>query len=442
MRMDAKKNYSKKPAPHVAGSSRMPRVLILSSLFPIEPHAKDGNFVFHQMVALQKQNIACTVVVPKPWTPALLRGRFPRHRRPIDCDSFKPMGLEVKNATFFALPGDWLGRLALPSMFRSVWPIIRTAVEAMNANLIHAHGEHCGYVASLAAARLGIESVVTIHGISSNRYGGSSHMHLQIQHGVRTASCVILVGSPLKRHYQFVSGGHDNYVVLTNGFAIPEHPRRSKVPRRRQHRIVAVSNLHEGKGIDLLIRSVAELKKRDLGLELVIVGDGEAFNRLKMLTAELDLASDVIFLGYLPHPEAIAEIKAGDVFCLPSWREACSIVHIEAMALGKVAIGCHSQGPSDYICDGETGYLVQPKNVDDLMRVLFQVLTDRDAIESVGRAAREFASRQLTWDVNVSKLKEIYAAALAKDIARCTDLGGKAKSFDSEQHTVLSEQNK
>ena len=136
------------------------------------------------------------------------------------------------------------------------------------------------------------------------------------------------------------------------------------------------------------------------------------------------------------------EIKAGDVFCLPSWREACSIAHIEAMALGKVAIGCHSQGPSDYICDGETGYLVQPQNVDDLMRVLFQVLTNRDAIESVGRAAREFASRQLTWDVNVSKLKEIYAAALAKGIARCTDLGGKAKSFDSEQHTVLSEQNK
>jgi glycosyltransferase involved in cell wall biosynthesis len=108
------------------------------------------------------------------------------------------------------------------------------------------------------------------------------------------------------------------------------------------------------------------------------------------------------------HRETMAEILAGDVFCLPSWREAFGIMYAEAMSLGKFTIGCRGQGPSDFIQHLETGYLVEPRSSTSVADALRWVVDNPRHAKSVAERGKTYALGNLTWKQNVTKILSLY----------------------------------
>jgi glycosyltransferase involved in cell wall biosynthesis len=101
-----------------------------------------------------------------------------------------------------------------------------------------------------------------------------------------------------------------------------------------------------------------------------------------------------------------------DLFVMPSWDEGFGIVYLEAMAHGKPVIACRGQGIEDVIVDGETGLLVEPKDLESLKEAMIRLLTDRRLAEDMGRKGRQVVLSDFTWEKSAQKLLKVYKEVL------------------------------
>lgn len=386
-----------------------PHVLVLTSLFPPRPGQKQGNFVLDQVRALSAQGAEVTVLVAQPWLPPLLRAAATEGKRPLDVSQYASEPFRVINASFFSLPRYALGTHAARFIARLV-PSIRKIHASQRIDVIHAHGLPIGYAAVAASEELGISSVISVHGIeTSPRFDNSHAKRDQIGRMLERASRVVLVGSPLVEYVRrFTTKG--DYVVVGNGFtSYGQVIASARISRKRPVRVIAVSRYEPSKGFELLVEGVALLEPeiRDQ-IEIVLVGGGEGFGGVLSRANKLGLAAQVHHLGALDHRDAMSEVLAADVFCLPSWREAYGIMYAEAMSLGKLAIGCEGQGPSDFIHHRETGYLISPRSTRAVAEALRWAVLNPDERSRVAEAGRTFACGHLTWEQNAARILNIY----------------------------------
>ncbi|CAM2884782.1 hypothetical protein HASA104033_06475 [Halobacterium salinarum] len=99
---------------------------------------------------------------------------------------------------------------------------------------------------------------------------------------------------------------------------------------------------------------------------------------------------------------------------LPSTEEAFGIAYIEAMACGCPVIGCEGEGPSEFVENGETGYLIPPNNPQAITDLLTDLLDSPSKVQKIGKNASEYVRNNLTWAENARKNEEIYQLAIEK----------------------------
>ena len=123
----------------------------------------------------------------------------------------------------------------------------------------------------------------------------------------------------------------------------------------------------------------------------------------------LGLKRQIFFSGRLPHDKTLASLKEADVFLLPSYREAFGVAYLEAMAAGLLTIGVKGQGPEAFIKNGETGYLVQSRNMNSICLVLRLIFENRALSAKISAAGQDLIWREFTWERHAEKLMDVYA---------------------------------
>jgi glycosyltransferase involved in cell wall biosynthesis len=134
--------------------------------------------------------------------------------------------------------------------------------------------------------------------------------------------------------------------------------------------LLALSRLHEKKGLDILLDAVAELPR----CICWIAGDGPLEKDLKARAAALGVADRVRFLGWRRDRGAL--LAAADVCVLPSRWEPFGTVMLEAWAAGIPLVAAASQGPAGLIADGSNGLLVPVDDAPALATAIGRVLAD------------------------------------------------------------------
>jgi len=141
------------------------------------------------------------------------------------------------------------------------------------------------------------------------------------------------------------------------------------------------------KGFDLLLCALARLAGKLPAAEGVVFGQSkpEAFSGFPM---------KLHWLGHLGDESALAKVySAADVMAVPSRLENLPQAATEAQACGCPVVAFSVGGIPDTICDGVTGLLAKPFDVEDLSSAIFKLLTDSDLRSAFGVAARERAMR-------------------------------------------------
>jgi phosphatidylinositol alpha-1,6-mannosyltransferase len=175
--------------------------------------------------------------------------------------------------------------------------------------------------------------------------------------------------------------------------------------------VLGVSRLVPRKGFDLVIDAIATLP----GVQLAIAGAGRDRKRL-----EKRAGSNVRFLGRVPDADLPALYACADVFamcCRDRWNgleaEGFGIVFLEAAACGVPAVAGRSGGSHEAVADGETGFVVNPRDVAAVRAAISQLVEDDELRERMGAAARRRALDEFAYDRLVTRLEPVARGQLS-----------------------------
>jgi asparagine synthase (glutamine-hydrolysing) len=112
------------------------------------------------------------------------------------------------------------------------------------------------------------------------------------------------------------------------------------------------------KGVEHLIEAMPAIRAKIPGAVLKVIGRGDDMLRLQHLRDALGQTTAIEFLGYVDDARMKAELRACNVFALPSKKEGFGLVFLEAMANGRPCMGARAGGIPEVITP-ETGALVE-----------------------------------------------------------------------------------
>ncbi|RJE90853.1 glycosyltransferase family 1 protein [Paenibacillus sp. 1011MAR3C5] len=192
--------------------------------------------------------------------------------------------------------------------------------------------------------------------------------------------------------------------VIPNGF---DEKRFKPIAHENEvTQLITVCRLVPAKGIDVLLHACAELKRRGYPFVLHIIGDGPIREELEELAQKLDLYDDIIFYGYMLHPEEFMPFF--DVFVLPSRAEAFGSVFAEAALCWLALVGTNVGGIAEQIEDGVNGLLVPPEDPIALADALEKVVVDPTYRYNLARSGWDKAKKAYSLQRVISQLKKVY----------------------------------
>ncbi|MFB3978540.1 MULTISPECIES: glycosyltransferase [Microbacterium] len=189
----------------------------------------------------------------------------------------------------------------------------------------------------------------------------------------RTFALTRAVTTPTRRAADFLEStlGIDGVIPISCG--IDRSNYTADLEPRDANRILFVGRLTTEKGIDVVLRALAQL---DPALEATfdIVGGGDQRRNLEQLAEELGVTDRVTFHGHASEEDLRALYTRASVFAIASIAELQSIATMEAMASGLPVVAANAVALPHLVHDGENGYLFEPGNAEELAARLTDVL--------------------------------------------------------------------
>ena len=254
------------------------------------------------------------------------------------------------------------------------------AARRVEADLFHAHWLPSGWV----AARTGRPFVLQVWGTDLELARRAPSVARRI---LRRARLVIAASRELAEAARGL--GAADVRVIPSGVELPAEVGEEAEPPE----VLYAGRLSEEKG-------VLELVAATDGMNLVVAGDGPL--RVRMPAAR----------GFVPHDELEALYARAAVVACPSRREGFGVACLEAMAHGRPVVAGDVGGLRDLVVDGETGYLVPPRDVAALRAALERLLADRELRRRLGAAGRERARTHFSWAAVTDATLAVYGEAL------------------------------
>jgi len=281
-------------------------------------------------------------------------------------------------------------------------------------DIVHAHTFKAGFLGRLAAKRLKIAALYTVH---MWPFGRAVPLSWRIAAPVcerlaaRWCDRIISVSELGVRTAAEHRICHPSKVVsVLNGIA--DHPGRARLDHDKGLSCTMVARFTDFKDHALLLRAFARVPGE---ARLKLVGDGDTLPAAKRLAEELGIRERVEFKGSRGDvPEILAQT---DVFVLASKTETLPISILEAMRAGLPVIASDLGGVSEEVVDGETGLLVSSGSVEELSGALNRLLTDKTLRMAMGRAGRKRFEKLFVADTMLSRTRALYEQVLEERLA-------------------------
>jgi glycosyltransferase involved in cell wall biosynthesis len=319
---------------------------------------------------------------------------------------------------------------------RADWRAVRQIEEYMQQDgidLLHTHGYKADLYGYVAAQRSHKPIVATCH----NWVGGTAALGIYNRldrMALKRFNSLAAVSEPVAQ--RLIDSGVPGRKIKTiaNGINVEPFQHAHPLPALTfdGHKIVGmVARLDLQKGFDYLLRAVRELCGIFRELKVVIVGEGPDRKLIEDMIRQYSLESNVILAGQQADMPGV--YAAMDIFVLPSLSEGLPMTILEAMAASKPAIATRVGAVPSVIKHGETGLLVDPRDVDGLRDALARLLSQPDLCRRMGDAGHDWVSRNYTSEAMALKYRQMYDEVLgrpyiAAPVARTlTDSNGDAR---------------
>ncbi len=210
--------------------------------------------------------------------------------------------------------------------------------------------------------------------------------HSVVANAAAVAGRLQLQGVPVPKIVTIYNGLDPARFELPEDFDCGAARRRFGLPPESPM-VTLVANMDfEVKDQGTFLRAAAQVLEQMPGTVFALAGTGRLESSLRHLASELGISEHVYFLGACDRvPELLA---ASTVGVLSSWAEGFSNSILEYMAAGLPVVATDVGGAREAIVEGQTGYLVPPRQPYALAGRLLELLGNPGATRRLGEAGR------------------------------------------------------
>ncbi len=162
----------------------------------------------------------------------------------------------------------------------------------------------------------------------------------------------------------------------------------------------------------LAMRALARVYGDREDWHLFLHGEGPDDNMLRRETGRLHIGERVRFLG--ADPDLATLLPAMDLFLIPSNWERLPSVMGDAMLMGIPVVSAPWDGYTEFLIDGETGFVASDWSQESFAAAIERVLIDPQRAKRVANRARIFAAERFDMDAAARKHAEMYYGLLRR----------------------------
>ena len=319
--------------------------------------------------------------------------------------------------------------------------IVEAVARTHRAAVLHAASNYLNALPVLIAARrLGVPFVYEVRGLweltraSKVAYDWTQTDLYELDFQYETlvaqaADAVLPITNGLREELACRGVDKAKMTVVFNGVNTqdfhPQTPDRQLAARlglRPVPTIGFVGSFAPYEGLDDLVTAARLLKDRGVAFNLLLVGDGDEFEKVKAQAADLNVDNRVFFTGRVPHDEAAAYYSLLDIAPFPRKPlKVCELVSplkpFEAMAMGKTVLVSNVDAMAEFIQEGVNGFSFTKGSVAHLAEQLGMLLATPERCANVGKSARRWVGEHRTWAQAARRIEEVHnaLAPISKD---------------------------
>ncbi len=313
---------------------------------------------------------------------------------------------------------------------------IRRLLQELRPHIVHAHNVHyhLSYASLAAAKRTGAKVFLTVHDVMPVEYGQvtsptSAWQQLReqkwrynpfrnflIRRAMRKLDGVFAVSDALACIVR--RRGISITAVLHNAVDVAKWDIADDAVAAfaAAHGLAGKKVLFFGgritprKGGDVLAAALATVVRAVPEAVMFVAGKENQYLRtLQERVYDSGAGRAIVPAGWLAHEELKAAYHASHIVLQPSLCfESFGLIALEGMACGKPAVVSASGGLPEVVRDGETGYVVDPRDTDQLSAKLIELLLNPERARAMGEAGRRRARDFFSLERHTEKLLSWY----------------------------------
>jgi glycosyltransferase involved in cell wall biosynthesis len=308
---------------------------------------------------------------------------------------------------------------------------IKQVLREFHPDVVHTHSAKGGILGRAAAAALGVPAIVhTVHGAPFHPYQSplarefarrcerwaARRCHSLVSVSNAMTELMVTSGVAPREKFSTIYSG-----LVVEPFLAADASRdaaRAELGYRSEHLVIGkIARLFTLKGHEFLIRAAPAIVAAWPNARFLLVGDGVLHRALGSQVARAGLAKHFQFLGLVP-PERIPRlIAAMDIVVHVSLREGLARALVQSLLVGRPVVSYDIDGAREVVRDGETGFLVQPKSIDGLVRAISRLAADSGLRARMGTSDRQELADRFRQERMVDQLHCLYERLLAASAA-------------------------
>lgn len=291
------------------------------------------------------------------------------------------------------------------------------AVKEFQPEIVHSfHTVFLPPVARLIKILYGIKFVIMTHGSDLHYLERDRRFIGLIKDAVRVSELVTANSTFTRRWFLKMFGAEWSKKLRTipGGVYMEEYQSNAEMSAKIDKKydlkgkqvVLFTGRLTVHKGVEYLIKAA-----RKINGEVLILGDGPERPYLEKLIKEYKLTNTRI-LGYMSPKDQVSFkhfYARADVYVAPStWNEPLGLVILEAMAAKTPVISTRAGGVTSLIKDGYNGYLVRPRNAQEIADRVNVLLSNPELCKKMGDRAHKLVAEKYTWEKLAERFEHIY----------------------------------
>lgn len=246
------------------------------------------------------------------------------------------------------------------------------AIKQVEPDIIHAHDMKASFNVSLACGKVPFVSHIHNNNYNSQSVSIKSLLYL---FAAKRSKHIFWVSKSSLEGYRFHNLVKDKSTVLYNVINIEELKNKVKEDSHEyEYDCSFVGRITYQKNPERLLNVMEKIVSSKPNVKIVVIGNGDLYEKIKVESIQKGLAENIDFLGFLYNPCKI--LYQCKVMLMTSRWEGTPMCALEAMSLGVPIVSTPTDGLCDLIENGYTGYLSDDD--DELARCCLKIIEDKN----------------------------------------------------------------